>query len=113
MPYATKSLGSARSRRDQRPRSGALTANELLALLGRAWPRLLIYPGGLAAFALVWLLVRTPNKEQRTNQPTTDDRRPLRHGSGQATTHDEQVRQPPTSFQFSIFNSQFPVPGSI
>jgi hypothetical protein len=43
-----------------------LTANELLALLGRAWPRLLIYPGGLAAFVLVWLLVRTKNQEPRT-----------------------------------------------
>jgi hypothetical protein len=43
-----------------------LTANELLALLGRAWPRLLIYPGGLAAFALIWLMTRTKNKEQRT-----------------------------------------------
>jgi hypothetical protein len=52
-------------------RSGALTANELLALLGRAWPRLLIYPGGLAAFALVWLIGRTKNQEPRTkNNPT-------------------------------------------
>ena len=52
-------------------RSGALTANELLSLLGRAWPRLLIYPGGLAAFALVWLIGRTKNQEPRTkNNPT-------------------------------------------
>lgn len=29
--------------------------NELLALLGLAWPRLLLYPGGLIALALVWL----------------------------------------------------------
>jgi hypothetical protein len=33
-----------------------VTLNELLALLGRAWPRLLLYPGGLAAFAAIWLL---------------------------------------------------------
>ncbi len=33
-----------------------MTANELLALLGRAWPRLLLYPGGLTAFGLVWLM---------------------------------------------------------
>jgi hypothetical protein len=43
-----------------------LTANELLALLGRAWPRLLLYPGGLAAFALVWLIGATKNQEPRT-----------------------------------------------
>ncbi|GAB4197824.1 MAG: hypothetical protein OHK0022_16450 [Roseiflexaceae bacterium] len=33
-----------------------MTANELLALLGRAWFQLLIYPGGLAAFALALLV---------------------------------------------------------
>lgn len=33
-----------------------MTANELVALLGRAWSRLLIYPGGLAAFGVVWLI---------------------------------------------------------
>jgi hypothetical protein len=33
-----------------------VTVNELLVLLGRAWSRLLIYPGGLAAFGLVWLI---------------------------------------------------------
>jgi hypothetical protein len=48
-----------------------LTANELLALLGRAWPRLLIYPGGLAAFALVWLLIRTKKEEPRTENQRT------------------------------------------
>lgn len=35
-----------------------MTANELLAMLGRAWPRLLLYPGGMAAFALIWLAGR-------------------------------------------------------
>jgi hypothetical protein len=29
---------------------------ELLAAIGLAWPRLLLYPGGLAAFGLAWLL---------------------------------------------------------
>jgi hypothetical protein len=33
-----------------------VTANELLVLLGRAWSRLLIFPGGLAAFGLAWLI---------------------------------------------------------
>ncbi len=84
-----------------------MTANELLALLGRAWPRLLIYPGGLAAFALVWLLIRTKNKEQRTNQPTTDHRRSDRESTdyGLQTT-DGHARQ------FPIPNSQFSIPGS-
>jgi hypothetical protein len=31
-----------------------VTIAELLALLGRAWSRLLLYPGGLAAFLAVW-----------------------------------------------------------
>ncbi len=35
-----------------------MTANELLSFLGRAWWPLLVYPGGLTAFALVWLLGR-------------------------------------------------------
>jgi hypothetical protein len=82
-----------------------LTANELLALLGRAWPRLLIYPGGLAAFALVWLIARAQNKEQRTIQPTTpsaglragDDRRPTADASSKTQTDS----------QFSILHSQF------
>jgi hypothetical protein len=29
--------------------------NDLLALLGQAWPRLLLYPGGICALALLWL----------------------------------------------------------
>jgi hypothetical protein len=72
-----------------------LTVNELLALLGRAWPRLLIYPGGLVAFAVVWLLVGTKNKERRTSQPTTDD-----------------LRKAQPESQFSILHSQFPIPSS-
>jgi hypothetical protein len=43
-----------------------VTANELLVLLGRAWSRLLIYPGGLTAFGLVWLLSTLQNREPRT-----------------------------------------------
>ena len=42
-----------------------MTANELLALLGRAWSRLLIYPGGLA-FGLIWLIGTFQNREPRT-----------------------------------------------
>ena len=44
-----------------------VTANELLALLGRAWSRLLIYPGGLAAFGLIWLFSRLQNR--RAGEP--------------------------------------------
>ena len=40
----------------QKARSGGLTASELLVLVGRAWSRLLLYPGGLAAFGLAWLI---------------------------------------------------------
>jgi hypothetical protein len=60
-----------------------LTANELLALLGRAWPRLLIYPGGLAAFVLIWLFFRTKNTEQRTKnrEPRTENHRAEDRGS--------------------------------
>src|SRR5918994_58468 len=39
-----------------------VTANELLVLLGRAWSRLLIYPGGLAAFGLVWVISTLQNR---------------------------------------------------
>lgn len=35
-----------------------MTATELLTMVGLAWSRLLIYPGGLAAFAIVWLIGR-------------------------------------------------------
>jgi hypothetical protein len=37
-------------------KGGAVTLNELLALLGRAWSRLLLFPGGLAAFAAVCVI---------------------------------------------------------
>jgi hypothetical protein len=43
-----------------------LTASELLVLLGRAWSRLLLYPGGLAPLTIVWLISRTENREPRT-----------------------------------------------
>ena len=71
-----------------------MTVNELLALLGRAWPRLLIYPGGLVAFGLVWLLVRTKHRDPRTSRPTNDERR---------TTNDDTGKIQPNS-QFSILN---------
>jgi hypothetical protein len=35
-----------------------VTIAELLALLGRAWAQLFLFPGGLAAFTLVWLATR-------------------------------------------------------
>jgi hypothetical protein len=44
-----------------------LTANELLALLGRAWPRLLLYPGGLFAFGVVAVLVWA--QQRRSAEP--------------------------------------------
>ena len=46
-----------------------MTANELLALLGRAWSRLLIYPGGLAAFGLVWLISTLQNRVSSPSAP--------------------------------------------
>src|SRR3954470_2484951 len=52
-----------------------VTANELLALLGRSWSRLLIFPGGLTAFGLVWLMGTLPNREPRTEnrEPRTEN----------------------------------------
>jgi hypothetical protein len=47
---------AACSERIRAAKGNLVTANELLALLGRAWSRLLIYPGGLAAFATAWLV---------------------------------------------------------
>jgi len=35
-------------------------------LLGRAWSRLLLYPGGLTAFGVVWLISTLQNREPRT-----------------------------------------------
>src|SRR3954449_5373591 len=47
---------AACSERIRAAKGSPVTANELLALLGRAWSRLLIYPGGLSAFGLIWLI---------------------------------------------------------
>jgi hypothetical protein len=47
---------AACSERIRAAKGNPVTANELLVLLGRAWSRLLIYPGGLAAFGVVWLI---------------------------------------------------------
>jgi hypothetical protein len=57
-----------------------VTANELLSLLGRAWSRLLIYPGGLTAFGVIWLLSLRQQQVLRTakhifNPSVLDDRR--------------------------------------
>lgn len=38
--------------------------NDLLALLGQAWPRLLLYPGGLCAMVVLWLWLAL-HKQQR------------------------------------------------
>jgi len=43
-----------------------VTASELLAMLGRAWSRLLLYPGGLTAFATAWLTMLFLQREPRT-----------------------------------------------
>jgi hypothetical protein len=63
-----------------------VNANELLTLLGLAWSRLIIYPGGLAAFTLIWLITRTknghPQRQPRTGtrsvnqEPTNDNQKP-------------------------------------
>jgi hypothetical protein len=49
-----------------------VTANELLVLLGRAWSRLLIYPGGLAAFGVIWLIGTLQKRKPRTTQRIPD-----------------------------------------
>src|SRR6476659_1407835 len=58
-----------------------VTANELLALLGRAWSRLLIYPGGLSAFGVIWLIFslrrRFPFKEASRRHPASQSPRHL------------------------------------
>jgi hypothetical protein len=88
-------------------RSGALTANELLALLGRAWPRLLIYPGGLAAFAIVWLIGRT------NRRPTTDDRPAEDRGSRiEDRGSPSSILDPRSSINASRFFVGYPPGGS-
>jgi hypothetical protein len=54
-----------------------MSANELLALLGLAWSRLAIYPGGLAAFALIWLIARARSGPRDRRQHGTADAAPL------------------------------------
>src|SRR5690349_11985740 len=62
--YATRCPGlAACSAPIQTARGSAVTASELLALLGRAWSRLLIYPGGLAAFAAARLIAIIQKRE--------------------------------------------------
>jgi hypothetical protein len=54
-----------------------VNANELLTLLGLAWSRLIIYPGGLAAFALIWLITRTGTRRvnrERAPAGSTENR---------------------------------------
>ena len=58
-----------------------MTANELLSLLGRAWSRLLIYPGGLTAFGIIWLFSLLQRQVLRAanhifNPSSRDDGRP-------------------------------------
>lgn len=48
-----------------------MSANELLALLGLAWSRLTIYPAGLAAFALIWLIGRARAGRRARHQSDT------------------------------------------
>lgn len=49
-----------------------MTPSELLALLGQAWSRLLLYPGGLAAVGLMWLLARSAGREPKWSAHHTD-----------------------------------------
>ncbi len=84
-----------------------MTANELLALLGRAWPRLLIYPGGLAAFALVWLIGRT------NRRPTTDNRPAEDRGSRiEDRRWRSSILDPRSSINASRFSVGYPLGGS-
>jgi hypothetical protein len=73
--------GSRRcSARIARPKGDTVSLNELLALLGRAWSRLLIFPGGLAAFAIIGLLAyihRAAGRGQRAElKPPTSNLQP-------------------------------------
>jgi hypothetical protein len=86
-----------------------LTANELLALLGRAWPRLLIYPGGLAAFTLVWLLAKATTNDRRGDEVTRDASR-VTSDAAPGTRHPALDTQYAT--RFSILHSQFSILGS-
>jgi hypothetical protein len=54
-----------------------VTPTELLALLGRAWSRLLLFPGGLFAFAILWLLAQARRRAhaQGATNPTFTYRR--------------------------------------
>src|SRR3954447_26825686 len=61
---------AACSERIRTAKGNPVTANELLALLGRAWSRLLIYPGGLAAFGIVCLISMLQNREPPREYPT-------------------------------------------
>ena len=45
-----------------------MTPSELLALLGQAWSRLLLYPGGLAAIGFMWLLALAERHEANIHQ---------------------------------------------
>ena len=71
---------AACSERIRAAKGNPVTANELLVLLGRAWSRLLIYPGGLAAFGLIWLVGaclyrRTEPRTKNQVEQTIDNRR--------------------------------------
>jgi hypothetical protein len=70
--------------------------SELLALLGRAWPNLLVYPGGLFAFALVWvlgMLQGSGNREQGTgNREQGTGNREGKRADGGWRTEDEGRR---------------------
>ena len=48
-----------------------MTLSELLALLGQAWSRLALYPGGLAAIGLMWLLARAEYGAPANRQNTS------------------------------------------
>src|SRR5262249_32113737 len=73
---------AACSERIRAAKGAPVTANELLALLGRAWSRLLIYPGGLTAFGLAWLIHALQNREPRTTQRVPDREPDRLDGSG-------------------------------
>jgi hypothetical protein len=70
------------SERIRAAKGNPVTANELLILLGRAWSRLLIYPGGLAAFGVVWLISTLQNREHPSGYPTKNQLVEGLHGSG-------------------------------
>lgn len=69
-----------------------MTPSELLALLGQAWSRLLLYPGGLAAIGLAWLLALAERYEPKIHQDMLFSAERTRGGHTDAKTPRTEFR---------------------